>query len=81
VPVIASRGGGVDELVASGGGILVPPGQALPVAEVISQLWRHPGERLQRSQAARQLALQTFDVEKHVDEWIEVYQSLAGGSR
>ena len=76
LPVVASAGGGADDLIHGSGGLLVPPGQAGPVAQAVQRLWQAPAERQQRAQAARQFAVQNFSLEAYRQHWLCTYQSI-----
>ena len=56
-PIIASRVGGVPDVVTHGSnGLLVPPGDDVALAEAILQLWNDPSQRQAMSVRARQKA-------------------------
>jgi glycosyltransferase involved in cell wall biosynthesis len=63
VPVIASRIGGLPEVVEDGvTGVLVPPGEAVPLAEAIATMAADPVRRRAMGQAARLRVLDRFNL-------------------
>jgi glycosyltransferase involved in cell wall biosynthesis len=76
LPVITSRGGGTQNLIETGGGILVSPGDYQQVARELMILAKNPEERKNRSVLARKLATDTFDLDKTIDQWLQVYDHV-----
>lgn len=77
-PVIATRVGGVPEVVASGEtGILVPPGDADRLASEILSLLRDPTRSRRLGESARAAVTQRFSVRQMVDATEDVYRTLA----
>ncbi len=71
VPVVASRSGGIPELVADGErGLLVPPGEAEALADRIVQLVENPAEAMRLAAAAR------LHVEQHHDNRRQTERAL-----
>ncbi|RMD69259.1 MAG: glycosyltransferase, partial [Gammaproteobacteria bacterium] len=63
-PVIASRGGGVEEIVEHGvTGLLVPPGDAGALAGAIREMLDCPKEAARMAARAREKALERFSLE------------------
>jgi len=76
VPVVASATGGVPEVVEHGrNGLLVPPGQPLPLAEAVLALLADPERRRALGEAGR---AGTFTAEAMVRGYEEVYHRLRG---
>ena len=76
-PVIVTDVGGAREVVTDGRkGILIPPGSASAIGTAIIDLLDHPGKRTALSQAGRTHVVQEFGVQRMVDAYQEVYQSL-----
>jgi starch synthase len=74
--VVASRVGGIPEIVTDGvSGLLVPPGEATPLAEALIRLTRDPKHRIALGQAARERAL-AFDIHGQVRALEELYAGL-----
>lgn len=74
VPVIASRTGGLVELLEADAGLLVPPGDAASLAGAIRALWRDPARAEQLVQRAHQRVRQ-YDIGGMADRTTEVYRS------
>ena len=67
LPVVSTPIGGVEEIVAHGeAGVLVPPGEAAPLAAAIGRLWREDATRQQLAVAGRAHAERNFDLEANV---------------
>jgi glycosyltransferase involved in cell wall biosynthesis len=60
VPIIATRVGGVPDVVGSSHALLVPPEQPGMIAEALSQLERDPLAAIARSTRARERLLESF---------------------
>ena len=79
LPVVASAVGGVPELVSPGvTGSLVPPGNALALAEELERLLSDPAERSALGAAGREKA-QALRMEATVDSYIHLYTRLLDG--
>jgi glycosyltransferase involved in cell wall biosynthesis len=73
-PVIASRLGGIPEIVGDGAtGLLFPPGDAAALAEKIRYLWDHPDLGRQMGRAGRAKALQEYAPQKHYERLMTIY--------
>ena len=76
-PVVASRIGGIPELVIDGEtGVLFEPGNASDLARQVSQLMNNPTLRARMGAAGRERAVQQFSIEKHNANLLAVYRSL-----
>ena len=79
-PVVATRVGGIPELVAHGEqGLLIDPGQPAAVAEALAVLFKDRGY-LEALGAAAARRAQTFGWDRLVRETEEMYRSVAYGS-
>jgi glycosyltransferase involved in cell wall biosynthesis len=77
LPVISTAVGGVPELVQhSATGLLVPPSDAGALAEAMTQLGRNTAQRAAMGDAARQTALERFDVRTMSRAYATLYQQL-----
>jgi glycosyltransferase involved in cell wall biosynthesis len=77
LPVVSTAVGGVPELVQDGAtGLLVTAGDAHALAEAIVQMGRDPMRRAVMGDAARQTALQRFDVRVMSRAYAALYQQL-----
>lgn len=76
VPVVATRVGGVPELLGSGGGLMVPAGSPAEFAAAVRRVLFEPGYAVTLRQAARR-ELGRFTVEAMAEQVVEVYRSCA----
>jgi L-malate glycosyltransferase len=76
VPVVATRVGGVPELLGSGGGILVSAGKPAEFAAAVHRVLSEPGYASTLRQAARR-ELGRFTVDGMAEQVLEVYRSCA----
>jgi glycosyltransferase involved in cell wall biosynthesis len=68
VPVVASRTGGIPELVCHGrNGLLVTPGDPVELAKAIKELLNNPQERKRLSQQGCHDAMRRFDIERTIE--------------
>jgi glycosyltransferase involved in cell wall biosynthesis len=73
-PVIASRTGGIPEVVTDGvHGLLVTPGDAESLAAGLGRLFADSALRTQLAAAGRQKAIDCFSVERMVDAYERLY--------
>lgn len=80
VPVIASRAGGIPEMVTDGEtGVLVPPDDAAALADAIVRLARDPDTRAALAAAAATRA-RAFDIERIAARYVELYGQLRSRS-
>lgn len=59
-PIIATRSGGMEEMLADGAGVLVPPGNAQSLAKAICRLLEEPTLRLRLARRAREKILADY---------------------
>ena len=77
--VVATRAGGLAEVVVDGEtGLLVPPRNAPALADAIVRLLRDTELRRRCGEAGLTRARRVFDVDRMVDETLQVYEGLAG---
>lgn len=77
LPIVATRVGGLDDIVAHGtNGYLVPANDPCAAAAAILQLARNPDKAEQMGQAARKAAERRHDRKAIVDETIALYSRL-----
>ncbi|MBI4617797.1 MAG: glycosyltransferase family 4 protein [Planctomycetes bacterium] len=82
VPVVASRAGGVVELVSDGEtGILVPPGDAPAHARAVLSLLADPERARAMGRRGREVAAARFSIDRTVGAVMEIYRELLGRSR
>jgi glycosyltransferase involved in cell wall biosynthesis len=75
VPPVATRVGGVPEVVAGGAGLLVPPGDADALAAALVRVLRDPGLAAELGQAAHRRA-QAFSSASSEAAYERLYESL-----
>jgi glycosyltransferase involved in cell wall biosynthesis len=81
-PVVAADIGGLGELVVDGEtGLLVPPGEAEPLARALVALARDPSRRRAMGAAGRRRALEHFAEERNVDRTELLYRDLLSAKR
>lgn len=82
-PVVATRVGGIPEIVEHGvTGFLVPPGDPIALAEAITALLRDEDDTLRAfGLAARVSARYRFSLDSHVDRTLELWSHVAHGLR
>jgi glycosyltransferase involved in cell wall biosynthesis len=77
-PVVATRTGGIPEIVADGvSGRLVPPRDAARLAEAILEMLANPVQAAAMGRQAR-LAAETFTMARTVEGIARVYDSMLG---
>jgi glycosyltransferase involved in cell wall biosynthesis len=78
-PVVATRVGGVPDVVREGeDGFLVEPGATDDLADRLVELARDPGLRERMGRAGRERVLPRYAVERLVDDVDRLYRSLLG---
>lgn len=78
-PVVASRIGGVEELVLHGEtGLLVPPGDAAALAEALLTVLMAEDLATRLGEAGYQQARQRFDAQLNVRRTVAIYERLLG---
>jgi glycosyltransferase involved in cell wall biosynthesis len=79
VPVVSTAVSGVPELVDSGdNGLLVPPRQALALADAIEALLRDPALRRRMARAGRERVLAEFDVGRNTERLLALFHRALG---
>ncbi len=78
LPAVASRTGGVPDIVEDGvTGILVPPGEMSPLADALRALVCDPERRMRFATAARARMKERFAYDTMVTRYAELFRSLA----
>jgi glycosyltransferase involved in cell wall biosynthesis len=81
-PVVASRVGGIPEVLQDGvTGLLIPPGDERALAGAILRLANDPGLRLRMGEAARERVQTVFDWERSLDAMSELYERMVRENR
>jgi len=81
VPVVATAGGGTDEVVEDGtSGLLVAPSDAAAAAAALARLLDDEALRGRLADGARQKVAAAFGIERFVREHLELYESLLAGA-
>jgi glycosyltransferase involved in cell wall biosynthesis len=78
-PVIASKGGGPEEIIVEGvNGFFHTPGDSRSLAERIVELVRNPELRKRLGEAGRKTAEERFDASKMADRLLAIYERALG---
>lgn len=81
-PIIASRVGGLPEVVLDGEtGIMVEPENIGKLTEAMKRMIEHPEERERMGRAGREFVLRNYDWEENVTKMEEVYREVLRESR
>ena len=81
VPVVASRVGGIPEIITDGtDGLLVAPEDPQPLADALCRLLRDPQLRQTIAGAARHTAQERFSLSTYVRQVESIYRAALGGS-
>lgn len=77
VPVVTTDCGGMREAVSDGvEGFVVPVRDPESMAEALGRLINDPELRRRMGEAARQRVLQEFTLERQIDQWMELFESV-----
>jgi len=80
LPVVATRVGGIPEIVEDGvNGLLVQSKNPEAIAEKILELNSDPEMRRRLGEAARETVLERYTAEKIVGRYLEIYESVTKG--
>ena len=80
-PVIASRHGGLRELIIHGeSGLLVPPNDANALASAIAYAEAHPEHMRQMGMAARKNYLTSYTPERNYEQLIQIYHEAVNSA-
>ena len=81
-PGVATRGGGVPEVVREGEtGLLVPPGDAAALAEAMSALAADPARRAEMGRRGREAVARDFRRDAMIDAVSGLYRETVAASR
>jgi glycosyltransferase involved in cell wall biosynthesis len=80
VPVVASRVGGLAEVIRDGiNGVLIQPGDPAGLAAAIEQLYRDADRRRRISENAYHTVIDNFLIDGMADQYLAIYrQAMAG---
>jgi glycosyltransferase involved in cell wall biosynthesis len=78
LPVVATRVGGTPEVVTEVCGRLVPARDAVALADAILELGQDQTLRQRLGDAARERVEESFTLDRMIDEYRQVYESLSG---
>jgi glycosyltransferase involved in cell wall biosynthesis len=78
-PVVATDHGGPREILAAGGGVLVPPGDPRALAAAVGDLLRDERLRKDLGRTARQQAIKRFSIAEHVRGVVSLYDRVLSG--
>lgn len=81
LPCVATRVGGIPEVVAEGEtGLLVPAGDPEALAQAVLRLLRDPGLRRRMGRAGRRRVREHFSIERMTADVERMYEALLGGA-
>jgi len=81
VPIVATRVGGVPDVVSASEALLVPSENPGMIAHALSKIVREPSAAIERSMRARQRLLQSFSPVTWLDSIDAVYEAAASSTR
>ena len=82
LPVIATRAGGLPDLVSEGvNGLLVEPGQPGQLAGALQKMLDDEPARFAMAQSSYRIARDCYSIEQHVDKLLSAYQATVAGRR
>lgn len=70
IPVIATKTGGIPELLTEGAGILIPPKNPVAIADAIETLIKDRKKQSELGKAGKQRIIEQFAIEKTVNELV-----------
>lgn len=77
LPVVASRTGGLPDLVHDGvNGILIEPGHPVQLADALCSLAKNPSRRLAMQKESHQIVRDRFSMDRHVSQLINIYEQV-----
>ena len=80
LPVVSTRVGAIPEIVIDGvTGLLVEPGDSVALAAAVARLLDDEPLRAAMGAAGRARAEERFSWRQHIDQWVSLYEELAGG--
>ncbi|MCL5074913.1 MAG: glycosyltransferase family 4 protein [Chloroflexi bacterium] len=78
-PIVASRVGGIPEMITDGEtGLLVPPKDGTALAEAMVRLLNDPQRAQEMGRRGEERVRQLFSIEKHVRSMADIYHDLLG---
>jgi len=81
LPVVASRVGGIPEMVDDSTGTLVEPGDIAGLTRALAQLLDDPAEAGRRGRSGQLLAAERFDLATQAERLASEYRNLIGARR
>lgn len=81
LPVVATSVGGTPEVLAKGGGLLVPPDDAVALGEAIVRMHASGALRASEGARARRNIEANYSVQRMVEGWNAVYARILDGAR
>jgi glycosyltransferase involved in cell wall biosynthesis len=81
-PVIATKVGGIPEIIKDGeNGVLVPSCDSHALAKAILDTWRDPDQRKKYEEEGQNLVIKKFDLKKTIAQVEKVYSDLASQNK
>lgn len=81
-PVVATRAGGVPEIVEDGqSGLLYPPGDVSALARSILRILDDPSEARRMGDAGHRRLMERFHIDRNIEATVGIYERLLAGTR
>ncbi|MBT8451120.1 MAG: glycosyltransferase [Deltaproteobacteria bacterium] len=77
IPVVATEVGGVGELLAQGGGILVPSKEPMVLSAALRSLAAQPELAKELGRAGKSIIDERYSIDQMVDRYVELYHEIA----
>jgi glycosyltransferase involved in cell wall biosynthesis len=82
VPIVASRSGGIVEIIEEGvTGLLAPPGASSVFAEAVETMVKNPRRRQEMAGRARADVKERFGLAEFAAKTMRVYESMWAGNK
>jgi glycosyltransferase involved in cell wall biosynthesis len=78
LPAIAAAVGGNTEVIQKGGGVLIPAGDAIALADALSTFLADPEAVKRMGEEAREIVRRHYSVARMVDGWERLYRQILG---
>jgi glycosyltransferase involved in cell wall biosynthesis len=80
IPIVATRVGGVPDVVSPDEGVLVGSEDSVRLARAIHDVYAHPAPAARRARAARVRLDRDFGIGPWLDRYVGIYRLIARGA-